>query len=387
MPHIESEGAGSMGRGGRGGGGGGGGGRSFGGGGGFGGGGRGGGRSGGFGGAGRGGGLGGLGGGSRGGGLGGGGGGSRGGGFGGFGGFGGPPRPPRPHVHVHHHGGGFGGFGGFRRRPVVHLGGGGGGCGGCLGTSMFGVVIIIVLAIVLFSSFTRMASFPGEGVSNSNVTVSTVEREPLPSGSVIETAYYTDEVNWIFDKDELQKGLRNFYKATGVQPHLYITDTINSSHYPSYEEGEAFAKQKYAEMFKDESHLLFVFFEYNESEYYMWYWLGELAETVLDVEATDILMDYMQIYYTDMSLGSEEYFSKAFNDAGERIMNVQKSPWPVVIIVLVAALVLFLLFIWWQKAQLQKKKEAEQTERILNTPLETFNGDDAEDLAKKYEDN
>ena len=43
-------------------------------------------------------------------------------------------------------------------------------------------------------------------------------------------------------------------------------------------------------------------------------------------------------------------------------------------------------FFWWRKAKEQKNREAAETERILNTPLDTFGEDSVEDLAKKYQD-
>ena len=72
--------------------------------------------------------------------------------------------------------------------------------------------------------------------SGSNITKSTIAREPLPKGSVNETDYYTDELGWIHNPSQLVIGLKNFYNKTGVQPHVYITDTVNGSHYPSGEE-------------------------------------------------------------------------------------------------------------------------------------------------------
>jgi hypothetical protein len=124
----------------------------------------------------------------------------------------------------------------------------------------------------------------------------------------------------------------------------------------------------------------------------MWYWRGALAATVMDNEAIDILMDYItKYYYQDHLYNEEEFFSKAYDDAAKRIMTVHRSPWIPVMIVAGIAVILLLLFIWWRRSKEQKNKEAEQTERILNQPLETFEGsgagdDEASRLARQYED-
>ena len=46
--------------------------------------------------------------------------------------------------------------------------------------------------------------------------------------------------------------------------------------------------------------------------------------TVIDMEAGDILLDYIDRYYYDSSL-SEDNFQPAFDKASERIMTVTKS--------------------------------------------------------------
>lgn len=329
-----------------------------------------GGRSGGFGGLGRGGGLGGL------------------GGFGGLGGRGGGSF------------GGFGGFGsfrsggGFRGGPV--FGGGGpswrppvrGGGFGAPGCSSVGSVVVIgiVFFIILIMVFAN--SLPGGGVganTSGEVTKSTVERVALPKGSVNETGYYTDKLDWIKNETTLVAGLRNFYEKTGVQPYLYITDTVNGSHSPTAEELDEYARGLYGELFTDEAHLLFVFFKYD-GKYMDRYVCGTQAKTVIDREAADILLDYVDRYYYDRDLTEDELFSRAFSDAGDRIMTVTKSAWPAVLIVMTITVALFILFLWWRHAKKRKDAEARRTEEMLKTPLEKFSSEDeAEKLSKKYD--
>ncbi|MDL2258051.1 TPM domain-containing protein [Eubacteriales bacterium OttesenSCG-928-K08] len=290
---------------------------------------------------------------------------------GGSGGFGGGPRPggyrpPPPR---------YGGFWGFGPRRS--------GCGtGCLFPSVIVAVVLIFVVLLMFSSLASCGS--GITGSSSDVTASTIERQPLPAGSVNETSYYTDNLGWIGNQTKLVAGLRNFYNKTGVQPYLYLTDSINGNHYPTDGEAESYMNTLYDELFTDEAHLLLVFMEYNDT-YHTWYLTGTQAKTVIDQEAADILLDYIDKYYYYENLSDEEYFSKAFDDASTRIMEVTRSPWIMVWIIVGVIVILILVFVWWKKSKEQKNKEAEQTERILKTPLNKFGDGDLNEREKKYD--
>src|SRR5690554_6198634 len=268
-------------------------------------------------------------------------------------------------------------FSPYRRRPIwgPRIGGGGGGGSffGCFGSLAVLLIFGLIIGMLIFS--------PGD----SSITKSTIEREPLPKGSVVETEYYTDELNWIQNPTKLQAGMKNFYQDTGVQPHLYLTDNIDGSHSPTGDEVREFAFGLYDELFEDEAHFLLIFFEY-QGNYSTWYVTGTQANSVLDAEAVDILLDYVDRYYYYDNLSDEEFFSTAFDEAGERIMTVTRSPWIPVLIVVGILLILLLFFLWWRHAQEQKNREAEQTKEILDTPLETFGDSELEDLADKYSD-
>lgn len=228
----------------------------------------------------------------------------------------------------------------------------------------------------------------GGGLSLGGITPSTVTREKLDGQYVTTTDYYYDDMDWIGSGSKLEKGMKSFYQETGVQPFLYLTETVNGSTYPSESEMDAFAKQLYDELFEDEGHVLVVFQEYNsDGNYYCYYVAGKQAKTVFDDEAADILLDYIdQYYYSDMS--EEEFFSKAFEKAGERMMEKTESPIVKIVVAVAVVVVLLLAFTWWKKAKEQKNLEAEQTERILNTDIEklTSESPELEELAKKYQD-
>lgn len=265
---------------------------------------------------------------------------------------------------------------------------GGCGCGFVIAIIIIILVIMLILSMGSWFSGGNPGSSGGFGDSGSSgITKSTVVREALPPGSVNETAYYTDGLNVIKDRNALLEGMKYFYQETGVQPYLYLTGPAGGfGTGPSMEELDDLANGLYDELFTDEAHLLLVYYEY-ENSYVNYYLTGAQAKTVIDEEAGDILLDYMDRYYYDESLSYEEFFSKVFRETADRIMTVTRSPWIPVLIVLGVVLLAALLFVWWLRAKRQRNLEAKQTEDILNIPLDKFGTTEAEELAKKYEEN
>jgi flagellar basal body-associated protein FliL len=293
-------------------------------------------------------------------------------------------------------GGGFGGGGGggwlgpFLLGNILgrqSSGGGGGTSGGPNGQrkrSGCGTIIAIILVIFIIGIIISAISSSSGG---SNITSSTVQRVALSKGSVNETGYYTDNLGWIKSGTTLESGMKHFYDKTGVQPYLYLTDNVNGSNSPTQDELKTYAEGLYNKLFTDQSHLLLVFFEYNSNSQYMDYYVaGTQAKQVVDSEAGNILLDYIDRYYYDKSLNEDQFFSKSFNDAADRMMTVTKSPWIPVFIVLGVVAVLVVGFFWWSNAKKQKDLEAKRTEELLKTPLEKFGDTEVGDLAKKYEE-
>ncbi|SEN44930.1 hypothetical protein SAMN04488134_101107 [Amphibacillus marinus] len=290
--------------------------------------------------------------------------------------------------------------GGFFHRPYYgrprwghrRYYGGGGGCFGC-GSSFILLPIIIVFLMIFLVVPAITSMFGGGGSFGSNsITPSTVDREPLPSGVVNETDYYTDEIGLIFNETVMLNGLRHFYNETGVQPHVYITDEIDGSLTPTFNDIEVYTNELYDELFTDEAHLLLLYFDpYFDGgstfpeDYAMYAVTGTQAKSVIDTEAANILLDYLDRYYYD-DIGDEEYFSRSFQEAADRIMEVTRSPWIPVLLVFAVVVILVILFSWWRKKQQQKDKEAKQTEEMLNKPISTFGKSNVDDLSSKYDD-
>ena len=246
--------------------------------------------------------------------------------------------------------------------------------------------------------------------SSDDIQKSTIEREKLESTSLVESSeYYEDKLYWIKSGSVLETGMRSFYEKTGVQPFLLITDTVvseessDSSNEESEDyaneyydetlddeadlfttdteesdkrsdfsdkEFEDFANDYYDEKFEDEAHLLVVFFEYN-GKYRSCYVTGKEAKTVIDDEAGEILLDYIDhYYYSDMD--EDEFFSRSFEDAGTRIMRVTPDYTWIIGLIIVIIILLVIIFKIWKKRKKLKLEEMEKAQKIIDSDLNEF---------------
>ena len=139
------------------------------------------------------------------------------------------------------------------------------------------------------------------------------------------TGYYTDaDGDWIHNASQLESGLRDFYKLTGVRPYVYILPNGTTT---STSDLQSRAEKLYGELFTDDAHFILVFCDDGEGGYNCGYAVGSQAKTIMDSEAISILADYLDRYYSDFSLSEEEIFSKAFSDAAEHIGGPALPSW------------------------------------------------------------
>lgn len=238
-----------------------------------------------------------------------------------------------------------------------------------------GGTLSIVLAIIVIVA--------GLIAARPNIQQSTIERSKLDSSLCTRVdTWYQDDINWIHDEKTLLKGLKTFYNKTGVQPYLWITDNINGKAKPNTSDFETALKSKYSELFKDEGHVIVCFMESSPSVYATYYWAGSAAKGVIDDEAGEILLDVIDSKYTS-DLSDEEMFSKSFSDAATRMMKVGRTTMQLIIIAVIVLLCLgFVVSVYlWVKARAKARaEEAEETQRILNTPIDEI----GESVLNKY---
>ena len=277
-------------------------------------------------------------------------------------------------------------------RPVIYTSGGGGGgnynhsSGGGGGAGCLTGSVGMLLSVFLVLAFLMILMSVMMPTSASDVTASTVAREPLPAGSVDLTEYYQDTTGLIRRSATLQAGMKYFYEKTGVQPYLYVTRDIDGDTYPSDAVLEEYAQALYSQLFSDSAHLLVVVYDPDNSGFGYYYIPGNAAKTVLDAEALEIFEGYVYQDSPDYLSGSAEaYFSEVFEHTADRIMSVTRSSTFYVGIALAVLAVLALLFHWWKKAKEQKNKEAEHMEAVLNADIDDLvDNPELKDLEEKY---
>lgn len=253
-------------------------------------------------------------------------------------------RPSTVRVNNYHYGGmGYGGFYGGRPSGIASM-----------------IVAFLILAVALPMV---IGMFAGSG---GNVSRSTLERTAIQPAGPFDRDCVDDRADWTRDRNVLLSGMEQFYKDTGIQPALCITENFDG------QDPEAYATARYDELVGHEKGLLLLFYEPAPSDWDAYYMAGESAQTVMDSEACDILMDYVEAYYTS-DMTEDEYFAAVFRETGERIMTVTPtvaSRIPVIVagIVAVAGLAAAVLIV---KAKHKRDRErAEETERLLHTHID-----------------
>lgn len=257
-----------------------------------------------------------------------------------------------PRVTNHYHYGPSYGYGGGYRRPRA-----GYGCGTWL-------ITILVLVIFIFAVLQ---------MSGGNVSKSTVERERLEPYAAFDRNCIDDDAHWITNRNALLKGMESFYKETGIQPALAVYEEIGGERYLSDTEIESFMDGEYDSLIGHERGLLVLFCEYADSDWYAYYMAGKDAQTVMDSEACDILMDYVHALYTRDDLSDEEFFSAVFEKTGDRIMAVTPTVASRMPLIVGGVVVVALAFAGVSALKAKHKRDAEkakETERILNTPID-----------------
>lgn len=260
-------------------------------------------------------------------------------------------RPPS--THIHYHTGPGAGYYGRAARPRRSVG-------------VSTVVAIVVIWFAIAILFTMIGS------SASGITKSTIDREPLSKQyGTFTGSWFEDNIGWIRSPAKVEQGLKYFYDKTGVIPYLVLIEDINGNYNPGGQACWDYGEMIYQRMFNDEAHMVFVFQCRDESDVYnMAAVTGAQAKTVLDdSEALEILYDYFDSYFwSDRT--DDEMFADAFHDAADRIMKKTPNYTFIVVIAVVIVIGLVVAFFIIKEIHRRKKEAAEETERILNTPVD-----------------
>jgi hypothetical protein len=245
---------------------------------------------------------------------------------------------------------------------------GGRGAGGCL-TQILWVIVFIAVSVVLMAVLPMLFASSSGG----DVTASTYQREPLDRQYVNETDYIKWDTDWAYSLGtgaDAQKGMQAFFRATGVQPYLWIATAVDERRDLRWDELEPYLEAEYEAVFSDDGHLIFCFYEPYDGQYEMAMYLGPAAKTVIDAEAQEIIYDYADRYYTYTELNNSQYFGKVFADSAERIMSVTK-PWYAGMVIIAAAVLLIVVIIIAATGFIRRRTEEKLADaKILETDIE-----------------
>ena len=222
-----------------------------------------------------------------------------------------------------------GGFSGSHRPSAA------GRRGGC-GTPFF-LILLIVGLVILYNRFSLSDLIPGQthrpsasvstAPSESDIPKSSKKRTKLSASQCTAVAsYLTDDVHLLLDPVNVRQSMEYFYEVTGVQPYLYLIDTIDDVRNPDSGKIEDFAFAQYRALFgADEGHLLVVYVPFTDYRYdfYAYYLPGDRAASVIDEEAGRILLSCLDVYTAGATL--DEAFARTFRTLADRL-NVREPP-------------------------------------------------------------
>lgn len=247
--------------------------------------------------------------------------------------------------------------------------------GGCLGT--------IVTALVAFFMVLVIVGL----LAGSDEPTNSRNREKVNTGVAFQNECIVDELGWFENIPKTERRLQNFYDQTGIQP--YIVLHAYDSSLQTDEDKEAYANEYYENNIDNEGTFLFVYFaEQNQDDDvgYMCYVNGKQITSVMDAEAIDIFWAYVDNkWYSDMS--TDDMFVSIFDSTAKTIMTKSATKEDVgvkfgivaIIIAGTAAVVIIL-----KVRRKHEHEKAEETERILNAPIDGLGGKSSDPLADKY---
>lgn len=246
-------------------------------------------------------------------------------------------------------------------------------------------LIFLVLIFGMFSCSGCSSSASSQPAGSGTIAASTYNREKISNPNAFNADCIVDEEGFFEEPSRTAQRLKTFYDKTGIQPYVVI-----QSYDPSLKtdaQKEQYAIDYYDKYIPDENTLLYMYFADADpsSVGYMQTVNGKNIESVMDSQARQIFWDYMDSEWTS-DQSTDDLFVNVFDSTADRIMtktttskDVTRSWLWVLGIAIVAGAVIAVLMMKHRR----DKEKAEETQRILETPLQTDDPDD-DDLVHRY---
>ena len=227
--------------------------------------------------------------------------------------------------------------------------------------------LVLAAALVVVTAFFAVSCSRNDFTAeDAAIPRSLVRRTRLRENAVTETGYYTDHLDWLGKNNETAlKGLRYFYKQTGVQPYVFLTNNLGlEADQPDRETLQRYAEELYDGLFQDQGHLLLVIFENRRHEGTLFGFVtGTAAAGVMDEEALSILEAYLDTALRDgqhYPQGSrDKMISDVFEKTARNIMSVKDRTGWIAVLVLLVTVMLAVAAVDFGKAW-KKVREQEQ---------------------------
>ena len=250
---------------------------------------------------------------------------------------------------------------------------------GCLNPLLTAVAVFFGFFLLL----TVIGLFVSDGPTNSR------NREKVNTGVAFHNNCIVDELGWFDNIPKTERRLQNFYDKTGIQPYIVL-----HAYDPALQtdaEKEAFANEYYEENIDNEGTFLFMYFAEEDQDNdvgYMCYVNGKQITSVMDSEAVDIFWAYVDNnWYSDAS--TDDMFVSIFDSTAKTIMTKSATKedvgvkFGIVAIIIVGAVAVVVIMKLRRK---HEREKAEETERILNAPINDIAAGDNDPLVSKYMD-
>lgn len=248
---------------------------------------------------------------------------------------------------------------------------------------MTAIIVIIMVGAMIF-------------MMNKNATggvQSTIPREKLSNPDAFVSSCIVDELGWMNGNGaKAKKGMQQFWKETGVQPYIVLTEVTPETDTDA--EREAWAQQ-YFDTHCSDTTFMYVYFETGNNSVkgpdVVWY--GPAAAGVMDDEAIGIFLNYLDSYWSTWDADDTDgMFNQIFTKTSDTIMHVTTTGKDLVKYGIVAVIVIAIgtfAIIMFNKKRAAERERAAETERILQAGQnqQTFGTDDSDmdDLTSRYD--
>lgn len=266
--------------------------------------------------------------------------------------FRGPGMPPPPPY-------------GRRRYARTYYGGGG-------SVLLNSIITLIVVFFIMFALVSVITIGTSGSSGSSSIPASTRNREKLNSSISFDSNCIVDELGWFDSVSRAGTRLKSFYDKTGVQPYIvllqYHPELVTDS------QKEDYALQYYEDNIDNEATFLYMYFAEEDQDNdvgYMCYVNGKQVDSVMDSEAIEIFWAYIdRSWYSDTS--TDTLFADAFEMTADTIMKKSRTATDIAFVVATGVVIILILitliFVMVTKRR-HERERAEETQRILNTPL------------------